>query len=481
MKIIVGGLTALCVALSANAELITSLSSTKSEYNLNFHPKFGRVLLARSDRDFENAKVWEYQHQDNSYTTPRKINLGPTEFKYSDPMYVPNSHKIYFISDKPMQNKGNSRDYNIWHATLMNGQATEVTPLNTHINSKDDEFGPELHQGRLYFSRRHDRHYALMSDRKTHQDVTLWDAIPRQDDIEMRSDLTFSPDAKVAVFWQISKTSPQADIYASRLISGQWSSPIKLLAGVNSQFHEISPQFSPDGKWLYFSSERPEPGFALFNIHRVSTEQAFPKQWYNAHFAPKKLNLLADVNTLKAITEFTYTLTLHRKDNTTKQHVRVNYQPFRLKILRDNTQYDLGNKTGIKTDLHTQRKVKMSEQEIAKELRSLRLNFLDLFKKDDTRLYRQYNETSPHQYIYRVESSGIAPFSILVDQHKQKILRLFYDNSNIGIESDYKKIDGIWWPHAFSFHVDNEKVATGVFSDMCIAFINDNKDKCESI
>ncbi|CAM3968060.1 PD40 domain-containing protein [Pseudoalteromonas byunsanensis] len=478
MKVTLSVFNILCVAFSAHAELVTSLSSERSEYNLNFHPSFSRVVLARSEQDFENAEVWEYQVRNSSFTHPHRISLGPAEFKYSDPMYSPDGKKLFFISDRPIEGEKIRQDYNIWRATLMSQKANDIIPLAKDINSADDEFGPEIHQGTLYFSRRKERNYILMSeDRKTHK-ARQWTNIPKAQDIEMRSDLSLSPDGKVAVFWQISKTIPQADIYASRYISGHWSAPIKLLADVNSEHHEISPQFSPDGKWLYFSSERPESGYALFNIHRVSTEQAFPKNWYEAHFAPKRLNLLAEMATIQDIEQFAYTLTLNSSGKTTQQHVLVDYQPFSLKIVRDQTKYDINHETGLKTDLNTQYKTTMDSSEINKELRSLRLNFLDLFKQKDTLIYRQYSKNRNNEHLYRVESPEIEPFSILVDKSKQKILKLFYDDSSFGIESDYQKINGIWWPHKFSFHSDNKELATGLFSNMCIYFAKDNTNKC---
>ncbi|WP_199886153.1 PD40 domain-containing protein [Pseudoalteromonas sp. T1lg23B] len=478
MKIIVSIVTMLCVAFSVHAELVTSLSSEKSEYNLNFHPSFGRAVLARSQQDFENAEIWQYHIQGDSFTKAHKITLGPTEFKYSDPMYSPNGKEIYFISDRPIEDQSTRQDYNIWRATLMDQTARNIMALDKTINSRDDEFGPEIHQGKLYFATRKGRNYTLMAKDESSSQAMQWTNIPRAQDIEMRSDLSFSPDGKVAVFWQLSKTIPQADIYASRFNAGQWSTPIKLLADVNSEYHEISPQFSPDGKWLYFSSERPELGYDLFNIHRVRTKQAFPVDWYEAHFAPKDINLLADKSTIRAITQFAYTLTLNNSGKLTKQHVLVDYHPFSLKIVRDDIKYQIDNGSGLKIDLNTQLTTTMSDHEINKELKSLRMNFLDLLKQRDTLIYRQYNENLENETVYRVESQEIEPFSIIVDKNNQKILKLLYDDSSFGAESDYLKINGIWWPHKFSFYVNNKKLATGEFSNMCISLLKDKSKQC---
>lgn len=47
------------------------------------------------------------------------------------------------------------------------------------------------------------------------------------------------------------------DIYESRLKGTQWSDPVKMSEPVNSDFHESSASISPDGKTIYFVSDRP--------------------------------------------------------------------------------------------------------------------------------------------------------------------------------------------------------------------------------
>jgi Tol biopolymer transport system component len=52
----------------------------------------------------------------------------------------------------------------------------------------------------------------------------------------------------------------------------EWSTPVNLGAAVNSEFHEFLPALSPDGRSLYFSSNRPSPfgGEDIWVAHRRS-------------------------------------------------------------------------------------------------------------------------------------------------------------------------------------------------------------------
>jgi Tol biopolymer transport system component len=48
-----------------------------------------------------------------------------------------------------------------------------------------------------------------------------------------------------------------ADLYASRAHGGAWSAARNLGPAINSPFADFAPAFSPDGKYLFFTSERP--------------------------------------------------------------------------------------------------------------------------------------------------------------------------------------------------------------------------------
>lgn len=66
---------------------------------------------------------------------------------------------------------------------------------------------------------------------------------------------TFSPDGKEYYFFRFAEG---AGMMVSRLIDGQWSMPQP--ASFNSQYIDNEPHITPDGKYMFFSSNRPYPG-----------------------------------------------------------------------------------------------------------------------------------------------------------------------------------------------------------------------------
>src|ERR1043165_46326 len=53
------------------------------------------------------------------------------------------------------------------------------------------------------------------------------------------------------------------DIWVSRAGTSGWGEPVNLGPTINSEFSEYGPALTPDGKTLYFASNRPRPGEPL--------------------------------------------------------------------------------------------------------------------------------------------------------------------------------------------------------------------------
>ena len=77
---------------------------------------------------------------------------------------------------------------------------------------------------------------------------------------ENQAGLVFSPDGKTAYWaawngvWGSRATSPRT-IYSSDVSAGAWSEPAAL--PFSGTFNDDDPYVSPDGRWLYFVSDRP--------------------------------------------------------------------------------------------------------------------------------------------------------------------------------------------------------------------------------
>lgn len=143
------------------------------------------------------------------------------------------------------------------------------------INTPFAEYAPVYLNGELYFtsSRTNGRIYEAtgtpFTDLYTVQtkgavvDATTVKQLPEAINESNINEgcITFTPDGRTMVFAKGNtgkkKGAEDVDLYISRFLKGAWGAPVQA-AGINTPKNwESTPAFSPDGKTLYFSSNRP--------------------------------------------------------------------------------------------------------------------------------------------------------------------------------------------------------------------------------
>jgi hypothetical protein len=377
---------------------------------------------------------------------------------------------LLFISNRPLNEEEKATDYNIWQATWSNQAWKNIHPLPETINSNADELGPELHNGILYFSSARSGKLSFYQATQVNGDfrVTSYDSI--QHDALSQSDLSFSPDGNIAVFWQLSANKKDTVLMMQRRLKekGKWSTPIAMPEFLQSTAYEITPQFSPDGQWLYLASARKNKDYEKLNIHRFSSEKVFPESWYRQYLATKNLSILESTSTLQSIKSIEYHLEIKRENTISNEQVQLSFSPFEIKKIKDNVTFWSDGKTGYKKKANTNKQT-LSKAEIDKLVHSVRYHFIYMFKQSSTKLFAQYSTKAEQGLLYRIQAKGLASFSVLLSDDKSKIMQLRYDDLAVGYESDYKLINGIWWPMRFSFTVDELLITQGEFSNFKIS------------
>lgn len=205
------------------------------------------------------------------------------DYKYNE--YLQNLREIYSeIAGKPLVGNPEKSDFNqdIWYA-----ESREMTfdhlvhppsPLNNALPNSICSLTPD---GDMYvvvnqFSKDGgmNKGFSLVQQLP---DGTWSDPEPMQiDNYNISSaaiSLTMSNDASVLIMsLPKSQGSEDNDLFISFKIGEKhWSTPKNMGAQVNSSFKELTPYLSPDGKELYFASNRPPSvgGLDLFFISRL--------------------------------------------------------------------------------------------------------------------------------------------------------------------------------------------------------------------
>ena len=147
------------------------------------------------------------------------------------------------------------------------------------INTPSSEYSPVFLNNELYFtsSRGKDKIYEAtgtpytdiykVASRGANVDLATVAALPQGINSESINDgcITFSPDGKTMIFAKGNtakrKSTDDVDLYISRFRNNVWSEPIMININEPTAW-DSSPAFSPDGRTLYFSSNRKFKGRA---------------------------------------------------------------------------------------------------------------------------------------------------------------------------------------------------------------------------
>ncbi|MFN3839271.1 MAG: OmpA family protein [Cyclobacteriaceae bacterium] len=143
------------------------------------------------------------------------------------------------------------------------------------LNTPQSEYNPVYLNNELYFtsSRGNGKLYAAtgtpftnlykVASRGANVDIATLTPLPANINTENVNDgcIAFTPDGRTMVFAKGNtgkkKGAEDVDLYITRFRNGTWSEPQVITGGVNTpEFWDSTPAFSPDGRTLYFASNR---------------------------------------------------------------------------------------------------------------------------------------------------------------------------------------------------------------------------------
>ena len=93
------------------------------------------------------------QKINGKWTTPEVASFSGL---YSDlePAFSPDGSKLYFVSNRPLQQQGEKKDYDTWYVKKEKGQWQNPINPGSPVNSEQDEFYPSVTKnGNIYFTR----------------------------------------------------------------------------------------------------------------------------------------------------------------------------------------------------------------------------------------------------------------------------------------------------------------------------------------
>lgn len=241
------------------------ISTKDDEFGGAFTPDGKTCYFSKSILRFYLDIICYTEYKDGKWQTPK---IAPFSGTYRDfnPVLSPDGKKMVFTSNRPV-NGQLKKDYDIWMVEKKADNTwSDPIHLDTTINSPYDEhFASIAASGTIYFSSNRpgalggegdaDFYYAKWENGHYTTAVHLTDSVSTS---SYELDCLIAPDESFLLMGAYGRPDGYGsyDIYISKKINGKWQPSRNLGPIVNTAFRDYSPRISPDGKYLFFTSEK---------------------------------------------------------------------------------------------------------------------------------------------------------------------------------------------------------------------------------
>lgn len=194
--------------------------------------------------------------EDGAWSLPQILPFseGPYDI---EPFFTPDGEKLYFVS-----NKGNAdQNFDIWQVDVNDGAWGTPDRLNENINTDANEYYPSVdNQGTLYFTAEYNS--------ATGEDI--WRSRLENGEYQPRQALSgalntehdefnafVDPDGDFMLFSSFGRSDGLGggDLYRSTRSGSGFSAGVNFGADVNTPRLDFCPFISPDGVYLFLTSE----------------------------------------------------------------------------------------------------------------------------------------------------------------------------------------------------------------------------------
>lgn len=212
--------------------------------------------------------------QEGTWTKPKTI-ISHERYSYNDPFLSNDENKLYFISKRALDGKGEIKDVDIWYVERLDYGWSEPINAGSNINTSGDEYYISFtNEGTMYFASNghtrkdttrtdHDIYYAKVIDNRFQKPVLL-DSVVNTAGYE--ADVFVAPDESYLIFCSTRDGGfGRGDLYISfKNSDGNWTKAINMGKEINSKHYEYCPFVTKDGKYLFYTSNQ--------DIYWISTE-----------------------------------------------------------------------------------------------------------------------------------------------------------------------------------------------------------------
>ena len=192
--------------------------------------------------------------------------LAKDTFSHNDPMLSINEDRLYFISDRPLEEGGDAKDIDIWYIERNGDEWSEPINAGNVINDDLHQYYCSFTQdGSMYFASKDKsisaprNAFDIYKSKFVDGQFTTPEKLPKEINTEgYEADVFIAPDESYMVFSSMRRDGyGQGDLYVSfKNKKDNWTQAISMGETINTNKHELCPYVSKDGKYLFYTSNQ---------------------------------------------------------------------------------------------------------------------------------------------------------------------------------------------------------------------------------
>ncbi len=204
--------------------------------------------------------------EENKWTKPVTV-FSHQRYSYNDPFLSNDENRLYFISKRPLDGKGELKDVDIWYAERTDNGWSEPINAGMNINTSGNEYYISFTNDRtMYFSSNgykrkdttrtdHDIYYSKFVNDEFQKPILLNSAINTEN---YEADVFVSPDESYIIFCSTRDDGfGRGDLYISfKESDNKWSEAINMGKEINTKNYEYCPFVTKDGNYLFYTSNQ---------------------------------------------------------------------------------------------------------------------------------------------------------------------------------------------------------------------------------
>ena len=239
-----------------------TISTSINERDFALSPDGNEIFYTISTpRSTFQTIVYSKKISNGNWSTPEVASFAG-EYSDLEPVFDHGGHTLYFSSNRPL-NGTEPKDFDVWKVTRTANGWSKPENLGAVVNTEADEFYPSVaHNGNIYFTAaysggpgREDIYVSEFKNNQYQKPIAL-DTMVNSKFYEFNAFV--DPNEQYVLFTSYGRKDDAGggDLYmATKDSNGKWMAA-RNLKDLNSKQLDYCPFVSPDGKALFFTSER---------------------------------------------------------------------------------------------------------------------------------------------------------------------------------------------------------------------------------